>query len=36
MWMRSATSKTWGMLWLMRIDRQAAVADVADQLQDLA
>ncbi len=36
MWIRSATSKTCGMLWLMRMTGRPRVAKVADELEDLA
>ena len=36
MWIRSATSNTWGMLWLMSITGNPSTAYIADQLEHLA
>ena len=36
MWMRSATSNTCGMLWLIRTIGRPRVAHVEDQLEHLA
>ena len=33
MWMRSAISNTYGMLWLIRMTGEPAVAHLADQLE---